>query len=85
APRSSLARLVLSWGVRLVVWGVVGGAAISLAAAPVLAASLFGVEARDPWSLALAALALLAAGTVACLAPAWRATRVDPTESLRDA
>ncbi|MEO1369670.1 MAG: ABC transporter permease, partial [Acidobacteriota bacterium] len=59
APRTSLARLVLSWGVRLVAWGVVAGAVISLAAAPMLAASLFGVEARDPWSLALAAVALL--------------------------
>ncbi|MEM7587952.1 MAG: ADOP family duplicated permease, partial [Acidobacteriota bacterium] len=84
APRQSLARLVLSWGVRLVVWGVVGGTALSLVAAPVLAASLFGVGAWDPASFTLAVLALLAAGTAACLAPAWRATRVDPMESLRE-
>ncbi len=85
APRLSLAQLVLSWGARLVAWGVLGGAAVSLLAAPVLAASLFGVGARDPASFTLAVLALLAAGAVACLAPAWRATRVDPMESLREA
>ena len=84
APRRSLARLVFAWGARLVAWGVLGGAAISLAAAPVLAASLFGVGTRDPASFTLAVLALLAAGTAACLAPAWRATRVDPMEPLRE-
>lgn len=85
APRLLLARLVLSWGVRLVAWGALGGAAVSLAAAPVLAASLFGVGARDPFSLAMAVIALLVVGTAASLAPAWRAMRVDATESLREA
>lgn len=84
APQSSLARLVFSWGVRLVVIGVVGGIVISLATAPVLSASLFGVDERDPASFVLAFGALLVAGLVACVAPAWRATRVDPTESLRE-
>ncbi|MEM7052747.1 MAG: ADOP family duplicated permease [Acidobacteriota bacterium] len=83
APRLSLARLVLSWGVRLVAWGVLGGVAIGLATSPVLAASLFGVGSHDPASFTLAVLALLAAGTAACLAPAWRAAKVDPMESLR--
>ncbi|MDA8015997.1 MAG: ADOP family duplicated permease [Thermoanaerobaculia bacterium] len=85
APRLALARLVLSWGVRLVTWGVLTGAAISLAAGPVLAASLFGVSTRDPASFTWAVMALLAAGAAACLAPAWRATRVDPMEPLREA
>lgn len=85
APRASLARLVISWGLRLVLWGVCCGAAISLAVGPALAASLFGVDTRDPASFAGAILALLVAGGVACLAPAWRAMRVDPTESLREA
>ena len=81
----SLARLVWWRGVRLLVAGIVVGAVVALVTAPGLAASLFGVEARDPSSFSLAALALLAAGCVACLAPAWRAMHVHPTESLRDA
>ena len=36
--------------------------------------------ARDPWTLAIAAIALLAAS----LAAAWRATRIDPVEVLRE-
>ena len=84
APRFALARLVLWRGLRLVALGVAGGAAVSLAATPLLAASLFGVEARDPSSFALAMFALLFAGATACLAPAWRAATVHPTESLRE-
>ena len=85
APRGSLAQLVFLRGVRLVALGVCGGAVISLASAPLLSASLFGVEPRDPSSFALAAVALLIAGLVACLTPAWRAMHVHPTESLREA
>ncbi|MCG8461425.1 MAG: ADOP family duplicated permease [Holophagales bacterium] len=85
APRWSLARLMWWRGLRLVLLGVAGGALASLAAAPLLAASLFGVPARDPSSFVLAAATLLGAGAAACLAPAWRATRIHPTESLRDA
>ncbi|MEM9553519.1 MAG: ADOP family duplicated permease [Acidobacteriota bacterium] len=85
AVSAAQARLVLWWGVRLVVVGVLVGLAVSLATTPILAASLFGITARDPSSLMLAAVALLGAGVVACLAPAWRAMRVHPTESLRDA
>ncbi len=85
APRLSLARLVLWRGLRLLSYGVAAGVAVSMAATPMLAASLFGVEARDPSSVVVAVLALLGAGTAACVAPAWYATRIHPTESLREA
>ncbi|MEM7584930.1 MAG: ABC transporter permease, partial [Acidobacteriota bacterium] len=85
APRLSLARLVLWRGIQLVAFGAVGGVAVSLAATPLLAASLFGVQSRDPSSFGLAVMALLGAGALACLAPAWRAMNVHPTESLQHA
>lgn len=84
APRRTLGTLVLLGGVRLVVLGVTVGVLGSLLAAPLLAASLFGVETRDPWSFGLAALALLTGGVGACLAPAKRAMQVHPAESLRE-
>ncbi|MEM8962244.1 MAG: ADOP family duplicated permease [Acidobacteriota bacterium] len=85
APREALGRLVLWWGARLVIMGVVSGIAISFfAAAPLLAASLFGIEAQDPATLIFAAVALITTGLVACLVPAWRAMNVHPTESLRE-
>ena len=84
APGTALARLVLWRGFRLVVLGVAVGAVLALAATPLLAASLFGVAARDPASLVVAAAALLAVGGAACLVPARRAMRIHPTEALND-
>ena len=40
--------------------------------------------ARDPWTLAIAAIALLAASLAAAWLPTWRATRIDPVEVLRE-
>jgi ABC-type lipoprotein release transport system permease subunit len=44
---------------------------------------LYGVQPFDPLSIALAAGILLATSLAACLVPAWRASRVDPMEALR--
>ena len=85
APRPALARLVLWWGFRLLLLGLGGGAAISLVAAPLLAASIFGLDVRDPSSFTFALLTVLIAGAGACLVPAWRAMHVHPTESMHEA
>lgn len=84
APRRRLGTLVLLGGMRLVALGVTVGVVGGVLAAPLLAASLFGVESRDPWSFVLAALALFIGGVGACLAPAKRAMQVHPAEALRE-
>ena len=63
--------------------GVVVGLAAALLAARVLEAFLFGVTPRDPITLTIASLVLLAVSIVACLIPAIRAARVDPVIALR--
>ncbi|MEM9291073.1 MAG: ADOP family duplicated permease [Acidobacteriota bacterium] len=85
APRYQLAQLIVGWGLRVVIYGVVLGALVAVLVSPLLAASLFGVEARDLPTFVIAGLALLGAGLIACLGPAWRALNVHPTESLREA
>ena len=63
--------------------GALAGCAAALAVAGVLKSVLYGVDARDPISLLLAATVLLGVALVAALVPALRATRVDPITVLR--
>jgi len=76
--------LVLSRVSRLVAAGVLAGAAISLSASSFIASLLYGIEPRDPSTLIGAALTLAAIGGLAAWLPAYRASRVDPAEVLRE-
>lgn len=75
-------RLVVAQGLRVVAIGLVVGFAGSLLVSRLLRALLYGVAPSDPLVLATVAVVLLAAGTVACLLPARRATRIDPMVAL---
>jgi ABC-type lipoprotein release transport system permease subunit len=44
---------------------------------------LFGLTAQDPTTLVAAATLLLMVALCAAAIPAWRASRVNPTEALR--
>lgn len=74
---------VLRWGMTLAVIGVLLGLGGSLAAGRVLASFLYGVEPSDPLVLWAAGTVLLATAALACIRPAWRASRTDPTTALR--
>ena len=63
--------------------GIVLGLALALVATRGLRALLFEVAPGDPRSLATAAVLLVLAGAAAALAPALRATRIDPVAALR--
>jgi len=76
--------LMLREGVRLAVVGVGIGLLGALASARLLAGVLFDVPPTSPVTLAAASLFLLIVATGACLAPASRASRVDPAVALRD-
>jgi predicted permease len=83
ATRKTLYRLVLSQGLTPVVAGLVLGIGVALAAGRVISTMLFGVSARDPWTLAMVVTVLATVAAVACWIPARRATRVDPMVALR--
>ncbi|HWG38315.1 MAG TPA: ADOP family duplicated permease, partial [Terriglobales bacterium] len=63
--------------------GIAVGAAGSLAMGKLIAAQLYGVTARDPWTLGAAAAILLAVAGLAAWLPARRAAAVDPLKALR--
>ncbi len=44
---------------------------------------LFNVSAHDPRTFTIVAAVVIAVGVLATLIPAWRATRVDPVQTLR--
>ena len=76
-------RLVVGEGVRVTAAGIALGLAAALVAGRYVAPLLFDTSPRDPAVLAGVAVTLLAVAVAASLAPAWRATRVDPNVALR--
>jgi ABC-type antimicrobial peptide transport system permease subunit len=82
APRD-LRRLVLRNALRLLAAGTLVGVVLCFPLARLLRGLLFGVDALDPATLALAPPVLAAAALLAALVPALRAARTDPAGALR--
>jgi len=83
ATLGTVLRLVVGASLRVVAVGVVIGVAITLLAGRFIASLLYGVSPGDPITIGQVTLLLLAVGAFAALAPAWRASRVDPVTALR--
>lgn len=83
AKASDVLRLVLGQGMRMVGIGLLLGLIGALALGRALSSQLYGVSGHDPNILILVSLAMLLTGMLACLVPAYRATRVDPVSALR--
>jgi predicted permease len=83
ATTNGILRLVLGYGVRVTLVGVVVGLTGSFVVTRVLRSILFGTSATDPLVFATVSLLLGAVAIAACYAPARRATRVEPVVALR--
>jgi predicted permease len=83
ARRAHVMRLVLGEGMRLLAYGMAAGVAVSLVATRLLRGLVFGVAATDPATYLVVASLLTGVALAACALPAWRATRIDPTQALR--
>jgi predicted permease len=84
ASRTSVVRRLTASGLGSVGAGLAAGVLLTLATSRLLASQVFGISAVDARVLVVTALALLAVATVASLAPARRAMRIDPAGLLRD-
>lgn len=67
----------------VILMGVAAGALAAWAAARVMSSLVYGVEVHDLGTFAAAPLLLVLAAAIATLAPARRATRVQPVEVMR--
>jgi putative ABC transport system permease protein len=83
AAEQNVFLMVLRMGAVLVSVGLGIGLVSSLLLNRLIADQLWGVKPHDPVTMISVMLVIAAIGTVACLVPAKRATRVDPLVSLR--
>ena len=81
---AGVARLVVSGAARLVAIGIAIGAGVSAWASKFVSALLFGLDARDPSTLAGAGVTLVVVAVAAAWLPAYRASRLDPASVLRE-
>jgi ABC-type antimicrobial peptide transport system permease subunit len=83
AGRQNVLRMSLSRGAWLAAGGLTVGILGSVGIARWIASLLFEVRARDPWTIASAAVVVAAVTLIASYLPAQRAARVDPLIALR--
>ena len=84
ARETSVRRMVLGQGVRLVAAGALVGLAAAVPLMRLLASQLYGVAPHDAATLGVSLVVLLAAGGLACDLPARRAVRLDTAAALRN-
>jgi putative ABC transport system permease protein len=83
AHQGQILGMVLRNGLELIAAGVAIGLLASAGLTRLISSELWDVSATDPWTFAAVVTLLAASGFAACLLPAWRAARVDPTRALR--
>ena len=83
AQRNNILELILKRGLILSVAGLAIGLVASAALTRFLATLLFATQALDLPTFVGMALLLFAISAIACLVPAYRASRLDPIETLR--
>jgi predicted permease len=83
ADRSSVLVLVMREGLLLTAIGVVVGLAGAFGLNRLIASLLFGVGPTDVPTVVGVTVTMIIVAAVACVLPAWRASRLDPTAMLR--
>jgi putative ABC transport system permease protein len=84
ASRGRLLQMVLAQGARLTLLGTAIGVAASFAGTRYLSTMLFNVRPYDAMTLIEVSAGLVLVALCACYIPAWRATRISPSQALRE-
>jgi ABC-type antimicrobial peptide transport system permease subunit len=84
ASYSSLLRLVMSEGLRMVGVGLAAGAVLAAGLTRLLQSQIFEVSPMDPVAWVVAVLVLIVVAGLAMFDPVRKAIRVDPVVALRE-
>jgi predicted permease len=84
STRGGVVRLVLREAVLLLAVGMAIGLGLVLWAGQGAASLIYGMKPRDPLTLGSAVVLLAAVALLASYAPAWRASRLQPMDALRE-
>src|SRR5437870_2782522 len=84
ANARDLLRLVVSRGLQLTAAGIVFGGIAALILTRLMGNLLYKVSPHDPLAFGSALAVITIASLTACFLPAWRATRIDPVQALRE-
>jgi len=83
AQQSSIVKMILARGLRLVAAGLFIGLLASCYLTRFIASQIWGVSSMDLFTFAAVLIVVIVAGLSACTVPAFRAMRVDPMVALR--
>jgi macrolide transport system ATP-binding/permease protein len=83
AQRADILRMIMKEGLFIVVAGVVVGLILAFVSARLIASFLFSDAGSDISVYVVIALLQIAIAMAACFIPAYKATKVDPTDALR--
>jgi predicted permease len=84
AQRTEVVHLMLGDGLRPALYGLAVGLAASVGTVRLIQSMLYGTGPLDPAVFACVAVSLLLVACIACLVPAWKASRIDPMQALRN-
>ena len=84
AEATNIIKLIAYQGLRIISVGLIIGVGAGIILGQIIGSVLYGVSASDPAALLTGTLVLAVAALLACLLPAFRATRIDPITALRE-
>ena len=84
ASRQNVIGLVVRHAARITTIGLAAGLCLAFMLGRLLATLIFPIAPTDPIAYTVAPLVAIFTAAIACVVPAWRATRVDPATAFRD-